>query len=82
MKYIKREDYEEFLLNYRERHILRLACCDCGLVHSYAFHKYKDGHLGIAARREPRATAQLRRHRFGSLQNRDGRYRLVDTNDN
>ena len=75
--YIKRADYEEFLLNYKEHEILRLACCDCGLAHSFAFHKYKNGKLGIAAKRESRATAQLRRHNWGSLQQGNGgRYKL------
>jgi len=68
MRYVKRKDYEEFLVNYSEKQILRLACCDCGLVHSFAFHHYKNGKLGVAAKREPRATAQLRRHRHGALQ--------------
>lgn len=74
-KYIKRKDYEEFLVNYKEREILRLACCDCGLVHSFAFHMYRGGKLGIATSREKRASAQLRRHKFGYLQ-QDGRLKL------
>lgn len=78
-KYIKRKDYEEFLLNYKNHDILRLACCDCGLVHSFAFHKYRSGMLGIAARREKRATAQLRRHEYGDLQRPidSNKYKLV-----
>ena len=74
-EYIKRKDYEEFLVNYKEKQILRLACCDCGLVHSFAFHMYRGGKLGIATRRENRATAQLRRHNFGNLQ-QDGKLNL------
>ena len=66
-KYIKRQDYEEFFTNYKNKEILRLACCDCGLVHSFAFHMYRGGMLGIAAKRENRATGQLRRHKYGNL---------------
>lgn len=40
--------------------ILKLACCDCGLVHDVAF-AYEDGEIGIALRRNNRATGQRRR---------------------
>jgi len=40
--------------------ILRLACCDCGLVHNIAF-AYEDGEIGIALKRNKRATGQRRR---------------------
>lgn len=77
MKYKRRVDYEEFFVNYKEQEILRFACCDCGLVHSFAFHMYRGGKLGIATRREGRATAQLRRHKYGCLQQgSNGKYKL------
>lgn len=66
-KYKKREDYEEFPIKYKEE-LLALACCDCGLVHTFAFHVYRGCTLGIACKCERRATAQLRRHKYGGLQ--------------
>lgn len=77
-KYKKREDYEEFLVNYKGE-ILAIACCDCGLVHQYAFHVYRGGKLGMAAKRENRATAQLRRYDYGYLQQgrKKNKYALV-----
>jgi hypothetical protein len=40
--------------------IVKFACCDCGLVHDVAF-AYENGEIGIALRRNVRATAQRRR---------------------
>ena len=40
--------------------IVRFACCDCGLVHDVAF-AFEDGEIGIALRRNIRATGQRRR---------------------
>ena len=40
----------------------RLACCDCNLVHDVVF-VVEDGKLGMAARRNNRATAQRRRQK-------------------
>lgn len=37
-----------------------MACCDCGLVHRLDF-RIKDGRVQLRARRDNRATAQLRR---------------------
>lgn len=58
-KYINRKDGEGFEIPLGE--VYRLACCDCGLVHDVAF-AYEDGKLGMAARRNNRATAQRRRN--------------------
>lgn len=41
--------------------VLRMACCDCGLIHSLAFAVEDNGSLGIAVRRENRATSAHRR---------------------
>ena len=41
--------------------ILRIACCDCGLIHSMAFAIESNGNLGIAVRLEKRRTAAHRR---------------------
>lgn len=79
MKYKKRVDGEEFLVNYKEHEILRLACCDCGLVHSFAFRVYRGGTLGIAVKQEARVTAQLRRHSYGSLQQGEGDHKYALT---
>jgi hypothetical protein len=40
--------------------ILHFACCDCGLVHDLGF-AFEDGEIGIAFRRNKRATGQKRR---------------------
>lgn len=41
--------------------VLRVACCDCGLIHSLAFAIEDNGNLGIAVRLEKRSTAAHRR---------------------
>jgi len=66
-KYRKLEDFEEITLKYKDG-ILAFACCDCGLVHQIAFHVYRGGVLGMAHKRHSKATAQLRRHNYGNLQ--------------
>lgn len=40
----------------------RVMCCDCGLVHTIDF-RIRKGAIQFRARRNNRATAQLRRHR-------------------
>ena len=58
-KYVQRVDEEGFEVPLME--IYRIACCDCGLVHDVVW-AYEDGKLGMATRRNNRATAQRRRH--------------------
>ena len=41
--------------------LLRFMCCDCGLVHLISFAIEKNGNLGIAMERHPRATASARK---------------------
>jgi hypothetical protein len=41
--------------------IMRLACCDCGLIHDIAFAIEENGKIGVALKRNNRATAQRRR---------------------
>ena len=41
--------------------LYRIACCDCGLIHDVVW-LYEKGRLGMAARRNNRATAQRRRY--------------------
>ena len=47
----------------------RFACCDCGLVHDMCIEIDKPGQVTMFLFRHGRATAQLRRHHFGLLQN-------------
>lgn len=61
-KYIQRQDGEGFEIPQGK--VFRLACCDCGLVHDFVV-VVEDGELGMAARRNNRATAQRRRNRRG-----------------
>ncbi len=79
-KYQKFYDYEGVLLDPGED-IFRFACCDCGLVHSMAVVPEDDGKIGVAFKRESRATAQLRRHEYGNLQQRAiGSHRMIRKN--
>ena len=57
-KYINREDGEGFEVPLGE--IYKLVCCDCGLVHDVVF-VVEDGKLGMASKRNNRATGQRRR---------------------
>lgn len=40
----------------------KMACCDCGLVHNIDFRTHK-GRIQLRARRNNRATGQLRRYK-------------------
>lgn len=44
----------------------KLACCDCGKVHTVQFHHIEDDIYDIAFFTDYRATGQLRRHNYGS----------------
>ena len=61
MKYKQRKDYEGFEVPSGE--IYRIACCDCGLVHDFVFVSEDGKPIGIAAKRNNRATAQRRRNK-------------------
>lgn len=41
--------------------ILKLACCDCGLVHNIGIAVEDNGNIGLAFERNVRATGQMRR---------------------
>ena len=59
-RYKQRKDCEGFVVPLDQ--IYRLACCDCGLVHDIVLsYDEQTGELGMAARRNNRATAQRRR---------------------
>lgn len=57
-RYKQREDGEGWSVRSSEQ--FRIACCDCGLVHDVLVVA-KGKEIGIAARRNNRATAQRRR---------------------
>lgn len=59
-KYTQRYDGEGFEVPNGK--IYRLACCDCGLVHDMVFVAKGKGPIGIAAKRNNKATAQRRRY--------------------
>lgn len=61
--YTQRTDGEGFAVPSGE--LYRIACCDCGLVHDFVFVSEDGKPIGIAARRNPRATAQKRRKKLG-----------------
>ena len=75
-KYGKLEDCEPVFL--KPGIIFRSACCDCGLVHDMVVKDEDNGVHGIAFKRHGKATAQLRRHNYGFLQ-QDGKskYKMV-----
>lgn len=58
-KYKQRKDGEGFAVPSGE--IYRIACCDCGLVHDFVFVSEDGKPIGVAARRNARATAQRRK---------------------
>lgn len=59
-KYTQRKDGEGWSVNSGQ--VFKLACCDCGLVHQIVL-VVDGGSIGIAAKRDNRATAQRRRKR-------------------
>lgn len=59
-RYKQRKDGEGFVVPLDQ--IYRLACCDCGLVHDIVLsYDEQTGELGMATRRNNRATSQRRR---------------------
>jgi nitroimidazol reductase NimA-like FMN-containing flavoprotein (pyridoxamine 5'-phosphate oxidase superfamily) len=59
--YLELEDGGRFEVDIKKSELLRLACCDCGLVHEIAFAIEKNGKLGIAMKRNSRATTARRK---------------------
>lgn len=43
----------------------KMACCDCGLVHTMRF-RVEDGRAQFQVKRNNRATGQVRRHKMDS----------------
>jgi len=58
-RYTQRQDGEGFDVPSGEVH--RIACCDCGLVHDFVFVSQDGKRIGVAAKRNNRATAARRR---------------------
>lgn len=61
-RYTQRKDGEGWTVKNGE--IFKLACCDCGLIHEMvvmAIGLKKGATIGIAAKRNNRATAQRRK---------------------
>lgn len=61
-KYVQRVDGEGFAVPLNTRY--RLACCDCGLVHDVVWvyePTVTADYIGMAAKRNNRATAQKRK---------------------
>ena len=59
-RYTQRKDGEGFGVQSEET--IRIACCDCGLVHDFTFVSTDGEPIGIAAARNNRATGQRRRY--------------------
>ena len=59
-KYVQRIDGEGFAVPSGE--VYRIACCDCGLIHDFVFVSDDGKPIGIAAKRNNRATAQRRKN--------------------
>ena len=66
--YGKQKDPATFIIN-PEKETLKLACCDCGLTHFIGI-TYVEGtnKVAVTYKRDRRATGQLRRHKYGFLQ--------------
>lgn len=60
-RYKRRKDGEGFEVPSNQ--IYRMACCDCGLVHDMVFVSEDGKPIGVAARRNNRSTAQMRKSR-------------------
>lgn len=60
MRYKQMQDEEGFVV--KSKQLMRWACCDCGLIHDIVFVAGRKGSdIGVAARRNKRATGQRRR---------------------
>ncbi len=71
MKYKKLGDGRGFTFNSEEV-TLKMACCDCGLVHYMGVTILEDKNVSVGFKRDSRATGQLRRHNYGNL-SQDGK---------
>ena len=75
MKYRKLEDGMGFTFNSDEV-TLKMACCDCGLVHYMGITVLENKNVSVGFKRDKRATGQLRRNNYGNL-SQDGRLTFI-----
>jgi len=66
-KYDKFEDNTGIKVNTNEE-TLKIACCDCGLVHYIGITILDEKNVLVGFKRDKRATSQLRRCDYGNLQ--------------
>lgn len=60
-RFVQRKDNEDWEVYSKVP--FKIACCDCGLVHTFALVAGKKGTpISIAAQRDRRSTGQRRRH--------------------
>jgi hypothetical protein len=78
-KYPKIIDGEGVEINIKKNELLDFACCDCGLVHTFAFAIEGNGNLGLALQRNLEETENLRLREFGELHSIGGPWRLIKT---
>ncbi len=75
MKYDKLDDGMGFTFD-PEKVTLKMACCDCGLVHYMGITVLGDGDVSVGFKRDRRATGQLRRNNYGNL-SQDGKLLFI-----
>ena len=75
-KYNKLENGMGYLVDTTEE-TLKLACRDCGMVHYIGITIKDDQNIMIGFKKDKRATAQLRRHSYGFLQQGREKHKLV-----
>ena len=77
MKYKKYHD-GDFQVIDTKGEVMQIACCDCGLVHYIGISIIDDSLVKLQFLQDKRASGQLRRHKYGFLQQRvKGGYRMV-----
>jgi hypothetical protein len=55
------QHYDDDVLRYRRGEQADIACCDCGLVHTYKFSLSRDGQIIVRIVRAPKETGGVRR---------------------
>lgn len=69
----------EFQIIDTKGDLLKLACCDCGLVHYIGITIIDDSLVKLQFVQDKQSTAQLRRYKYGFLQQGiNGKHELVD----
>lgn len=60
-----------------QKEIFKIGCCDCGLVHYMGITIVDDALVKLQFASDKRATAQLRHHEYGELQQGRSNYKLI-----